>query len=254
MSSSGATGFDLIPAVDLRGGRVVRLLHGAFDRETVYGDDPVAVVGAMVEAGARWIHVVDLDGARGGRPSQLGLVGAILAAVGERAACQVAGGLRTPADVGAAIDVGAARVVIGTAALRDPVFAAEIVASHGGERIVAALDVRDGAAVGEGWVAGAAGVPVGEALDRLADAGVVRFAATAIARDGALEGPDLDLLRGLIARGRGAIIASGGVASIDDLLATEAVGCEAAIVGRALYEGRLDIGAALAAIAERRRT
>jgi phosphoribosylformimino-5-aminoimidazole carboxamide ribotide isomerase len=250
MSSSGASGFDLIPAIDLRAGRVVRLLHGAFDRETVYGEHPVATAMALVEAGARWIHVVDLDGARDGRPSQVGLVGRIVAAVGGRAACQVAGGLRTPADVEAALTAGAARVVVGTAALADPAFAAAIVSTHGGDRIVAALDVRDGAAVGEGWVAGAAGVPVEAALDRLADAGIVRVAATAIARDGALAGPDLELLGALVGRGRGAVIASGGVASIADLLATRAAGCEAAIVGRAIYEGRLDIGAALAAIAE----
>jgi phosphoribosylformimino-5-aminoimidazole carboxamide ribotide isomerase len=249
MSSSGASGFDLIPAVDLRAGRVVRLLHGAFDRETVYGDDPVAMATALVEAGARWIHVVDLDGARDGRPSQVAIVGRIVAAVGRRAACQVAGGLRTPADVEAALAAGATRVVVGTAALVDPAFAAAIVATHGSDRVVAALDIRDGMAIGEGWVAGAAGVPAESALDRLADAGIVRFAATAIARDGGLDGPDLELLGALVDRRRGAIVASGGVASIADLLATRAAGCEAAIVGRAIYEGRIDVGAALAAIA-----
>jgi phosphoribosylformimino-5-aminoimidazole carboxamide ribotide isomerase len=237
--------FELLPAIDLRGGRVVRLTQGDFARETAYSDDPAAVAVAFAEAGARWIHVVDLDGARAGEPVQAEVIGRILSALGDRVACEVAGGLRTPAAVASALAAGATRVVVGTAALRAPSFAGDLVRDHGADRIVVALDVRDGLAVGEGWRDGAAGIDPTVALTRLADLGVELFAATAIDRDGLLEGPDLGLLRRLVGLGRGSVIASGGVGSIDDILATRAIGCSGAIVGRAIYEGRVDLAAAI---------
>jgi len=246
--AASASGFELLPAIDLRGGRVVRLRQGDFARETAYADDPVAVARTFAAAGARWIHIVDLDGARAGEPVQAGVVDAIVAGIGARVSCQVAGGLRTPDAVAAVLAAGAARVVVGTAALRDPAFAGELVRVHGATRIVVALDVRDGLAIGEGWRDGAGGVDPTIALARLADLGVETFAATAIDRDGLLEGPDLDLLGRLVALGRGRIIASGGVSSIEDVRATRAIGCVGAIVGRALYEGRLDLGTALEAV------
>jgi phosphoribosylformimino-5-aminoimidazole carboxamide ribotide isomerase len=237
--------FDLLPAIDLRAGRVVRLRQGDFAAETVYDSDPVSTAGRFIEAGARWIHVVDLDGARSGTPQQRAIVARIVDAVGERAGCQVAGGLRTLDAVAAALDAGAGRVVVGTAALVDPDFAGSLIAHHGPGRIVVALDVRDGLALGEGWRPGAVGLPVEDALLRLAEVGVERFAVTGVDRDGLLDGPDLDLLRRLVGLDRGAIVASGGVSSLDDLLAVRALGCAGAIVGRALYEGRLDLAAAL---------
>jgi phosphoribosylformimino-5-aminoimidazole carboxamide ribotide isomerase len=237
--------FELLPAIDLRAGRVVRLRQGDFARETVYSDDPVAVARSFADAGATWIHIVDLDGARAGEPVQATTVTRIVAAAGERTRCQVAGGLRTAASVAGAFEAGAARVVVGTAALRDPAFAGTLVRDHGGSRIVVALDVRDGMAVGDGWRDGADGIDPAIALGRLADLGVQTFAATAIDRDGLLGGPDLDLLARLVELGRGRVIASGGVATIDDILAARAVGCGGAIVGRALYEGQLDLGAAI---------
>ncbi len=185
----------MLPAIDLLGGRVVRLRQGDFEQETAYDDDPVGVALALVEAGARWLHVVDLDGARSGEPRQADVVGAIVSAIGETARCEVAGGLRSEAAVDAALDAGAARVVIGTAALRDPTFAARLIARHGHPSIVAAIDVRDGLAVGGGWLPGAAGVPAEIAIARLADVGVSTFEATAIASDGRMDGPDLELLR-----------------------------------------------------------
>ncbi len=240
--------FELLPAIDLRGGRVVRLRQGDFDQETAFGDDPIAVAQGFVSAGARWIHIVDLDGAREGSSRQSVLIASIVAAVGERAACQVAGGLRTLVAVDSALATGARRVVIGTTALRDPAFAGTLVARHGPERIVAALDVRDGQAVGEGWREGAAGVPVDQAIEQLASQGVRRFAVTAIERDGLLEGPDLALLGRLIAMKRGDVIASGGISSLEDLRAVRDLGCAGTIIGRALYEGRLDLGQALALV------
>jgi len=239
--------FHVLPAVDLRGGRVVRLVRGDFARETVYGDDPVAVARAFVDEGSRWLHVVDLDGARDPAARQVDIVAAIVAAVGEAARVEVAGGLRDEAAVEAVLAAGAARAVVGTAALRDPAFAARLVAAHGTAAVAAALDVRDGLAVGHGWRTGAEGIVVDLALERLADAGITAFEVTAIDRDGTLEGPDLDLLARLVARRRGAIIASAGIAAVADIVAVRDAGCTGAIVGRALYEGRFTLADALRA-------
>jgi phosphoribosylformimino-5-aminoimidazole carboxamide ribotide isomerase len=239
--------FDILPAIDLRGGRVVRLREGDFDRETDYGGDPVAAAALFASAGARMLHVVDLDGAREGSPAQLDTIATVVAAA--VAAVEVSGGLRFAADVAGAFAVGAERVVVGTRAIEDPSFAAELVSRHGTTRIVVALDVRDGLAVGHGWRPGAPGVNVEDALVALVDAGVGTFEATAIAHDGALEGPDLVLLGRLVDLGRGAIVASGGIRSIDDLRAVRDLGCSGAIVGRALYEGRVDLAEAIAALA-----
>lgn len=240
-------GFQVIPAIDIRGGRVVRLVEGDFARETHYGDDPEAMAVGFARAGARWIHVVDLDGARG-EARQVDAIERIVGCVGGRVACQVGGGLRSAEAVDRVLRAGAARVVLGTAVLRDPGLARTLVTVHGADAIVAALDVRDDVAVGDGWAAGATGPKVDSALAALSDAGVIRFAVTAIARDGALGGPDLGLLRRLVAAGRGAIVASGGVASLADLEAVRDIGCEGAIVGRAIYEGRLDLAAAVTAL------
>jgi phosphoribosylformimino-5-aminoimidazole carboxamide ribotide isomerase len=245
---SGPLGFELLPAIDLRAGRVVRLRSGDFGAETVFSDDPVEVARGFAAAGADGLHIVDLDGALSGGTRQADPIGRIVAAVGEGVGCEVAGGLRDAKAVAAALGAGARRVVIGTAALLRPAFSAELVTAHGGDRIVVALDVRDGVAVGDAWQAGATGLPVEEALARLADEGVATFEVTAIARDGSMAGPDLELLERLVRLGRGRIIASGGIRSIEDLLAVRAIGCVGAIVGRALYDGSLDLGAAVIAL------
>jgi phosphoribosylformimino-5-aminoimidazole carboxamide ribotide isomerase len=247
-TTGGARAFELLPAIDLRGGRVVRLVEGDFGRETAYSDDPVAVARGFADGGATWIHVVDLDGARAGEPAQVAAIREIVAAVERRARCQVAGGLRSEAAVAAALEAGAARVVVGTAAIRDPAFAGRLVARHGPDQIVAALDVRDGLALGEGWRPEAPGVLPTDAVVALADNGVTAFAVTAIERDGRLEGPDLDLLKSLVVLGRGRIIASGGIGSIHDLRRVRDLGCAGAIVGKGLYEGRFDLRDAIAAV------
>lgn len=238
-------GFQLLPAIDLRGGQVVRLAEGDFARETVYGADPAKVARSFVAAGARWIHVVDLDGARDGGRRQTDVVARIVAAAGASVACQVAGGLRDEFAVEAALAAGAARAVVGTAALRDPDFVARLVARFGADRIAIALDVRDGLAVGHGWVAGASGVPVDEALAMLSDCGARTFVVTAIERDGLLNGPNLELLGRMVGLRRGAIIASAGVSSLADIAAVRSIGCVGAVVGRAIYEGRLDLAQAV---------
>ncbi len=242
------TRFDLLPAIDLRGGRVVRLRQGDFGRETVYERDPPGVAREFAAAGARWIHVVDLDGARAGEPVQSDVVARIVGALGDGVRCQVAGGLRSEGAVDRALMAGASRVVVGTAALRDPAFVAALVEQHGADAVVVALDVRDGLALGDGWRPGAAGVGAEEAMLGLAAAGARWFAATAIDRDGLLAGPDLGLLGRLLRLDAGQVIASGGVTTLDDLRRVRDLGCAGAIVGRALYEGHLDLRAALAEV------
>lgn len=239
------SGFDILPAIDLRGGQVVRLRQGDFARETTFSDDPVAVARAFVDAGARWLHLVDLDGARSGTPEHSGVIKGIVAAIGDRAQVEVAGGLRDEASVAAVLSAGAARAVVGTAAIHDPAFAGRLVARHGTASIAAAIDVRDGLAVGHGWTPDQTGVDAAVAILRLADEGIETFEVTAIDRDGLLEGPNLALYARLVGLRRGSIIASGGVTTLGHLGAVRLFGCTGAIVGRALYEGRLDLGEAL---------
>jgi phosphoribosylformimino-5-aminoimidazole carboxamide ribotide isomerase len=165
--------------------------------------------------------------------------------VGESARVEVAGGLRDDDSAAAMLDAGAARVVVGTAALQDPAFVRRLVDRHGPERVAVALDVRELLAIGHGWAPGSAGVPVDDAVTALADAGVEILEVTAIERDGTMAGPDLALLGRVVAMGRGAIIASAGIATTNDLRAVRALGCAGAIVGRALYEGRFTLEEAL---------
>jgi phosphoribosylformimino-5-aminoimidazole carboxamide ribotide isomerase len=239
--------FDVLPAIDLRGGRVVRLQQGDFDRETVFSADPVDVARRFVDVGAKWLHVVDLDGARSGAPAQLDAIGSIVAAVADRALIEVGGGLRSTADVAGALARGSTRVVLGTAALTDEVLLASMVAEYGQQRIVVAVDVRDGLARGEGWRNDAQGVAPEELIGRLAVAGVATFEVTAVDRDGLMGGPDLRLLERIVGLGLGSIIASGGIRSVADLSAVRDLGCAGAIVGRALYDGSLSLEAALRA-------
>lgn len=237
---------ELIPAIDLLGGRVVRLSRGAFDAVTDYGDDPVEVARRWAGEGARRIHVVDLDAAREGRPLQSAVIAAIVSGVG--VPCQVAGGIRSEEQAAAALAAGADRVVLGSALVSQPQLARTLVARHGPEHIVAALDVRDGRAVGDGWVADARDADVMALASALAEAGVHRFAVTAIARDGQMSGPDLELLEAVRAAvPAAAIIASGGIGSLVHISELRARGFEAAITGRALYEGAFSLALGLAA-------
>jgi phosphoribosylformimino-5-aminoimidazole carboxamide ribotide isomerase len=239
--------FEVLPAIDIREGRVVRLRQGDFDQETSYSDDPVAVAVGFAASGAAWLHVVDLDGARSGVPVHTPIIGAIAAAVGGEVRVEAAGGLRTADAARSILASGAARVVVGTAALRDPTFAGTLVEEHGPERVAVAIDVRDGRAVGSGWVASSPGPDALDAIAVLADKGVTTFEVTAIDRDGLMQGPDLDLLQRAVSLGRGRIIASAGITSTTDIAAVGAIGCAGAIIGRALYEGQLSLRDALSA-------
>lgn len=241
-----ASGFEVIPAIDLRGGRVVRLEQGDFDRETVFGDDPTAAAATFVAAGARWLHVVDLDGARAGEPAQLATLAAIARGSGD-ALVEAAGGIRSAHDVDAAFSAGARRVALGTAALRDPELVRATVGSRGADSVAVAIDVREGQAVGDAWRPGAAGSAPDDLVRRLADLGATWFEVTAIDRDGLLGGPDLGLLEHIVRLDRGRVIASGGIGTVDDVIRARDVGCAGAIVGRALYTGAFDLRAAIAA-------
>jgi phosphoribosylformimino-5-aminoimidazole carboxamide ribotide isomerase len=238
--------FEILPAIDLVGGMVVRLRQGDFAREDLFSDEPVTVATGFSAAGARWLHIVDLDGAREGYPVQTAAIARILdAVVGADVACEVAGGLRTEPAVDAALTAGASRLVLGTAALGDLAMVARLVRRHGSDRIAAAIDVRSGVALGDGWRVGARGTSVAVAVHRLVDAGVELFETTAIERDGLLAGPDVELLAGVVAIGVD-VIASGGIRSVADLHDVRAAGCVGAIVGRALYDGSLELREALA--------
>ncbi len=244
---SDATPFEILPAIDLHGGRVVRLVQGDFERETAFSDDPAKVADRFAATGARWVHVVDLDGARSGVPAHKAAIVGILAALGDRVRVEVAGGFRDEASVAGALALGATRVVVGTAALGQPAFAGRLVSAHGPDRIAVAIDVRGGRAVGHSWASSAPGFDPVRAIAGLGDVGVTTFEVTAIERDGLLGGPDLALYDRLVELNRGSIIASGGVTSLGDLTAVRAHGCAGAILGRALYEGRLDLAEAISA-------
>ncbi len=231
---------------------MVRLRQGDFDRERVYADDPAEVAREFAAQGAGWLHVVDLDGARAGERRQAAAIQAVVAAIRDRShewteapQIQVAGGLRDGVTIDAVLDAGVDRVAIGTAALRDPAMVAAVIERHSAHRVVVALDVRDGRAIGDGWVAGATGVAIDVALASLSAIGVTTFAVTAIERDGLLGGPDLELLARCVDQTGAAVLASGGIRSTADLEAVRAVGCSGAIVGRALYDGTLALSEAL---------
>jgi phosphoribosylformimino-5-aminoimidazole carboxamide ribotide isomerase len=237
---------ELIPAIDLLGGRVVRLSKGAYDAVTEYGDDPVEVARGFATDGAERIHIVDLDAAREGRPMQADVIARIVAAV--EVLCQVAGGIRDADRVADVLNAGASRAVLGSALISKPLLAKILVERYGPDRIVAAIDVRDGVALGDGWVEDARGAEAIAHVARLAEAGIRWFAVTAIARDGQMSGPDLELLEDVRTAVPGtAIIASGGVSSLADIRELADRGFDAAITGRALYEGAFTLEEALTA-------
>jgi len=243
---------DLYPAIDLRGRKVVQLTQGDFDRERVHGDDPVAVARSFVDAGARWIHTVDLDAARTGEPVNRHLIAAIASAVS--VPVQAGGGVRTLDAALALADAGVARVVMGTAAMDDPDLVAAVAAR---QPVALGLDVRGREVAVHGWEAGS-GVDWGDALARLAGSGAEAVVVTQIQVEGLMGGPDLAGLAEVLAATDLDVIASGGVGVLDDLLALDAVEASGrrlagAIVGTALYEGRVDVAAAVAALDGSRR-
>jgi phosphoribosylformimino-5-aminoimidazole carboxamide ribotide isomerase len=239
---------DLYPAIDLRGGKVVQLTQGDFDRERIHGDDPVAVAQAFVEAGAPWIHTVDLDAARTGEPVNRGLIAAIAGSVD--VPVQAGGGVRSVEAAAALADAGVARVVMGTAAMESPELVAEIAAR---QPVALGLDVKGREVAVKGWLEGS-GTDIREALRRLADAGASAVIVTQIDVEGLMGGPDLAGLSEVLRSTPLPVIASGGVGALGDLLALDDLEVDGrrvagAIVGTAIYEGRVSVVDAVRSLA-----
>lgn len=237
----------LYPAVDIKDGRAVRLTQGKADEETVYDVDPVAAAQRFADAGTPWLHVVDLDAAFTGEPRNRHLIASIVEATGCKV--QASGGVRTVADVEASLGYGAERVVIGTMALTDPGFVADVL-DRVGPRIAVGLDARGTTLQARGWTEEAG--DLFEALERFTEMGVPRFVYTDVAKDGMLEGPNLEMLAKVADATSAAVTASGGVSDLDDLraLATCHPRVDAAIVGKALYAGAFTLEEALAAVGD----
>jgi len=226
----------VIPAIDLRGGRAVRLLRGDPAEETSYDENPVAVAERFQQEGARRLHVVDLDAALDAGGDNRETVRQICRSV--VLPVQVGGGIRSLEDIAAVLELGAARVILGTTAALDPSFVARAVEEFA-ERILIAVDVRGGHAMVKGWTE--EGPPVEDVVPALNEAGTPRYLVTAIARDGTLDGPDLRLYRHFLTLTDRPVIASGGVRTADDIWELRDVGCEAAVTGKALYEKTLKL-------------
>jgi len=237
---------ELYPAIDIRSGRVVRLSQGEATRQTVYGEDPAAVAEAFVAAGARWIHVVDLDRAFEEGDNEAA-VRRVIHRVSGRAAIQAGGGFRTLALVRRGLDLGLSRVVVGTAAATEPEFLRAVAADVSVEHLAVGIDARDGKVAVRGWIETSSLTAV-ELARRAVDAGIHTLIYTDVARDGMLQGPDVNGALRLQNEGA-AVIVSGGVSSLADLQRAAEAGLSGAIVGRAIYEGRFDLPQALRATA-----
>jgi len=235
----------LYPAIDLKGGQCVRLLRGEMSAATVYNEDPAAQARSFVAAGCRWLHVVDLDGAFAGKPMNAAAVAAIIAAA--RVPVQLGGGIRDRATIERWLKQGVTRVVLGTAALRDPDLVKAACRAYPG-KVAVGIDARHGRVAVEGWAKSSDIMALDLAL-AFEDAGVAAIIYTDIERDGALSGVDAEATAALARRLTTPVIASGGVAGLADLAALKAhetAGIAGVICGRALYDGRLDLGRALA--------
>jgi len=234
---------ELWPAIDLRGGRCVRLLQGDYERETVFGDDPVAMARQFVAAGARRLHIVDLDGAKAGTPVQAALVERIVQAAG--VPCQIGGGIRTLDTARRYAAAGVARIVVGSIAIEQPHLLDELAAALPG-RIVLGLDARDGRVAVRGWIETSplTALDVARRHENLPLAAIVY---TDIATDGTLAGPNVAALADMLKVSAAPLIASGGIATIDDIRRVAALGCAGCIVGRALYDEAFTLPDAIAA-------
>ena len=237
--------FTIYPAIDMRGGKCVRLLQGDYSKETVYGDSPFDMAKTFVDQGAEWIHMVDLDGAKAGSPVNDRFV--LQVARELSAKVQVGGGIRTAADVEHYLSNGVDRVILGSAAIKDPSFVREMLAKHGGSRIAVGLDAKDGYVATEGWIETST-VKATVLGKELADAGAGTFIFTDIATDGMLSGPNVEATVELARVTGASVIASGGVSSVEDLLALRnfaGEGVSGSIVGKAIYTEKINLARAL---------
>lgn len=239
---------NLYPAIDMLGGNAVRLVKGDFEAKKVYDQDPLAAARAFAQDGARWLHVVDLDGAKTGTPANLEHLRKIVDELG--LPVQFGGGLRSDLAVQEAFEAGARRVILGTAIFTDPELPYRVMDEHGQENVLISIDAREGFVATHGWLE-ATQLPAREAIERWSEGedGVKRFVFTNIDHDGMLEGPDLDSSRMAVqAAGEGRVIHSGGIGELEHLRSLAGLGLDGVIVGKALYERRFTVAEALAAL------
>jgi len=233
---------EVIPAIDLRGGKCVRLFQGDYSRETVFDSDPVEAARRWTNAGATRLHVVDLEGARDGVRANAGAVSAIVRSAG--VPVQLGGGIRTARDATELLDLGVGRVIFGTAAITAPDQVGRAVGQHGAEQVMVGVDARDGLVRTSGWTA-ASQVRSIDLMRSMAELGVRRFMYTDISRDGTLSHPNFDSISELLREVSYPIVVAGGIASVDDLRQLAQAGAEAAVTGLAIYSGALDLARAI---------
>jgi phosphoribosylformimino-5-aminoimidazole carboxamide ribotide isomerase len=233
----------VIPAIDLRGGKCVRLTQGDYARETVFAGDPVDTARRWVAEGAERLHVVDLDGARDGVRANATAVASIIRSVS--VPVQVGGGIRTVADAASLLSAGADRVMFGTAAIEDPAVVKDTVARYGAQRVIVSIDARDQVVGTRGWTKSSGELASDVALRLAEQAGVRRFMYTDISKDGTLSHPNFTAAASIIRKVGYPIVIGGGVATIEDLVELGRLGAEAAVTGLAIYTGALDLGRAI---------
>ncbi len=239
---------NLYPAIDILGGNAVRLVKGDFEAKKVYDEDPLAAARGWVSDGARALHVVDLDGARSGQPVNLSHLSRIASELG--VPVQYGGGLRSLEAIAAALDAGASRAILGTAAFTDPQLLESALEAHGPDRVLVSVDVRGGRVATAGWTESTE-PSTAAVLERLYESGVRRLVYTSVDRDGMLEGPDIDEVRGVAGSTGAEVIYSGGIGDISDLRQLAQVdGLSGVIVGKALYEERFTVAAAREALGD----
>lgn len=235
---------EIVPSIDLRGGRVVRLKQGDYARQVNYAVDPLETARSFAEAGARWMHVVDLDGAKEGRPVQTELIASVIQQAGLKV--EVGGGVRSTDDIRRLLDAGAARVVVGTRAFEDWEWFGSLVNDPAFERkLVLAIDAKQGQIATRGWTQTSARTAVEVAIE-VSDWPLAALLYTDVSKDGMLQGPNLEYTRALAEAGRVPVIASGGVGNIEHIRQLAQLPVWGAIVGRSLYEGTLDLREAIA--------
>ena len=239
---------DIIPAIDIRGGKCVRLYQGDYERETVFSDSPLDVAARWAELGASRLHVVDLDGAKSGMPTNLDLVGSIASSVTARV--QYGGGVRTLATANRAVALGVDRVIIGTAAAEGPSLVQEACSNLGADAVVVSIDARDGYVGVEGWTRQTR-IPAMELLQTITQIGVRRFVYTDVARDGTLSEPNFSAIEELATASELAMIVAGGISSVEHLVTLSRLGIEGAIVGKAIHTGDVDLREAIETLSPR---
>jgi phosphoribosylformimino-5-aminoimidazole carboxamide ribotide isomerase len=236
---------ELIPAIDILGGKCVRLYQGDYGQETVYSEDPSSVAARWVEAGASRLHVVDLDGARAGVPTNVAEVKGIVS--NASVPVQLGGGIRTVSAARTVLALGVERVLVGTAAVEEPALVRDMCRELGPEAVVVSVDARGGVVATDGWTRSGE-VMATELVARMAEMGVRRFLYTDIDRDGTLTEPNFEAIGDLVRETGVPVVAAGGISSVDHLLSLADLGVEAAVIGKALYSGDIDFGEAVRAL------